>query len=311
MQRRFSIAAIIAVLATGSLVHSERPSATTSVIRGLSGGQGKGIFARVAFHSMRDGNSEIYTMNANGGNETSVTEDPATDMDPAISPDGRDMVFTSNRSGNNDIFLLSRHGGDPVNLTDNPFNDGWARWSPDGRQIVFHSNRDGNFEIYVMDFDGQMPTRLTDYGGIDQFPDWSPDGRKILFRRDVDIYVLDVTTGDTERLTNAPPLNQMATWSPDGNQIAFMSTRDGYPSVFTMNADGSQQVNRTPKPEGDLASDWMSRAPSWSRNGKRIYFASFRPSTGGDTEVFVMNADGSHVRRLTSAVGVDASPRAW
>jgi Tol biopolymer transport system component len=232
-------------------------------------------------------------------------------VDPAISPDGRDMVCTSNRSGNqNDIFLLSSDGGAPVNLTEHPANDGWARWAPDGRRIVFHSNRDGDFEIYAMDLDGGLVTQLTDNGIIDQFPDWSPDGNKILFRREVDIYVLDLLTRDTARLTQAPPLNQMATWSPDGSQIAFMSSRAGYPSVFTMDADGGSQVNRTPKPEGDLANDWMSRAPSWSRNGERIYFTSFRPSTGGDTEVFVMNADGSHVRRLTHAIGVDASARA-
>jgi TolB protein len=230
-------------------------------------------------------------------------------MDPAISPDGRDMVFTSNRPKNNDIFLLGSVGDQPVNLTKDPANDGWARWSPDGRQIVFHSNRDGNFEIYVMDVATRLTTQLTDYDGIDQFPDWSPDGNRILFRRDFDIYVLDLTTGETNRLTQSGT-NQMGTWSPDGSQIAFMSTRDGYPSVFTMDADGSHQVNRTPKRDGDLASDWMSRAPSWSRNGQRIYFTSSRPSTGGDTELFVMEADGSHLRRLTFTIGVDASPRA-
>jgi TolB protein len=231
-------------------------------------------------------------------------------VDPAISPDGRDIVFTSNRSGNNDVFIVSSRGGTPINLTNNSANEGWARWSPNGRQVVFHSNRDGNFEIYVMDSDGLLPTRVTNYSGIDQFPDWSPDGKKIVFRRDIDIYVLDLTTGETERLTNAPPLNQMATWSPNGRQLVFMSARDGYPSVFTMDADGGNPVNRTPKDEGDLEGDWLSRAPSWSTNGRQIYFMSFRPSTGGDTEVFVMNADGSAVQRLTHAIGVDGSPRA-
>jgi TolB protein len=176
--------------------------------------------------------------------------------------------------------------------------------------VVFHSNRDGNFEIYVMDSDGLSPTRLTDYPGIDQFPDWSPDGREIVFRRDIDIYVLDLMTGAVRRLTNAQPLNQMVAWSPNGHELVFMSARDGYPSVFKMDADGANQINLAPKDAADSTTDWMSRAPSWSTNGRQIYFMSFRPSTGGDTELFVMNADGTGLRRLTSTIGVDGSPRA-
>ena len=310
MQKRFSTATVMAMLVTSSMLPLEHPSATAPDTGGQSVANGRGIPGGVAFSSMRDGNPEIYTMDGNGTNQTRITENPATEVDPAISPDGRDILFTSNRSGNNDIFIIGSRGGTPVNLTNHAANDGWARWSPNGRQVVFHSNRDGNFEIYVMDSDGLLPTRLTNYPGIDQYPDWSPDGKKIVFRRDIDIYVLDLTTGETERLTDAPPLNQMATWSPNGRQLAFMSARDGYPSVFTMDADGRNQVNRTPKAEGDLESDWLSRAPSWSTSGREIYFMSFRPSTAGDTEVFVMNGDGSEVRRLTFAIGVDGSPRA-
>jgi len=273
-------------------------------------GQGRGTPGGVAFYTMRDGNAEIYTMDWNGDNAARVTDDPATDVDPAISPDGRDIVFTSNRAGNNDIFIVDSRGGVPVNLTNHPGNDGWARWSPSGRQVVFHSNRDGNFEIYAMDFDGSSPTRLTNYPGIDQFPDWSPDGREIVFRRDVDIYALELQSGVVRRLTNAPPLNQMAAWSPNGRQLVFMSARDGYPSVFKMDADGGNQVNLTPKDAADSTSEWLSRAPSWSTSGRHIYFMSFRPSTGGDTELFVMNSNGTDVHRLTASLGVDGSPRA-
>jgi Tol biopolymer transport system component len=272
--------------------------------------QGRGVPGGVAFYSMRDGNAEIYTMDADGRNQTRITNDPATDVDPAISRDGRDIVFTSNRGGNNDIVVVDSRGGTPVNLTNNPANDGWARWSPDGRQVIFHSNREGNFEIYAMDADGLLPTRLTNYPGVDQFPDWSPDGREIVFRRDLDICVLDLTTGAVRRLTNAPPLNQMATWSPNGRELVFMSARDGYPSVFRMDADGGDQINLTPKDAGDSTTDWMSRAPSWSTDGRQVYFMSFRPSTGGDTELFVMNRDGTGLHRLTATIGVDGSPRA-
>jgi len=268
-----------------------------------------GIPGSVAFFSARTGNNEIYVMDPDGADPVRITNSPASDVDPAISPDGRDIIFTSNRSGNNDIYIVDSRGGTPVNLTNNPANEGWARWSPDGQHIVFHSNRDDpGFEIYVMDRDGGNVTRLTSHAGVDQYPEWSPNGQKIAFRRDTDIYVLDLIDGTTERLTNAAPLNQMPSWSPNGQQIAFMSTRDGYPSVFLMNADGTGQVNLTPKDPGDIDADWNSRAPSWSANGRQIYFTTFRPSTGLDTEIFVMNADGSAPTNVTNNPGTDADP---
>jgi Tol biopolymer transport system component len=272
-------------------------------------GQGRGVPGSVAFFSARDGDNEIYVMDWDGGRPLRITSDPASDVDPDISTNGRDIVFTSNRTGNNDIYIVGSAGGAPENLTNNSANDGWARWAPDGEHIVFHSNRDGNFELYVMDSDGGDLMRLTTYPGVDQFPEWSPNGQEIAFRRDIDIYVLDVATGQTRRLTDAPPLNQMASWSPNGKQLAFMSLRAGYISVFLMDADGSDQRNLTPKDPGDLDSDWISRAPSWSTNGRQIYFMSSRPSTGLDTEIFIMNLDGTGAMRITNSIGMDGSPR--
>lgn len=272
-------------------------------------GQGRGVPGEIAFFSARGGNNDIYIMHWDGRDPFQVTSDPASDVDPDISTNGRDITFTSNRTGNNDIYVVGSAGGSAVNLTNDPANDMWPRWSPDGRHIVFHSNRDGNFEIYVIDAFGGAVRRMTDYPGIDQFPDWSPDGRHIVFRRDFDIHVLEVASGQVRRLTERSALNQMGAWSPNGHQIVFMSTRDGYPSVFLMNADGSGQRNLTPKTAGDASSDWVSRAPSWSTNGRHIFFMSSRPSTGLDTEVFVMNADGTGVTRLTESIGMDGSPR--
>lgn len=281
-----------------------------SALGGFEQGPGPGAGDDVVFFSARAGNNEIYRITGDPRFPLRVTSDPGSDVDPAISPNGADIVFTSNRSGNNEIYLIGRSGGAAINLTNSPANDGWARWSPNGRQIAFHSNRDGgDFEIYVMDWDGGSLTRVTNRAGIDQFPDWSPDGRRIAFRRDTDIYVLDLYSGETTRLTNAPPLNQMPAWSPNGQELVFMSSRDGYPSVFIMNADGSEQTNLTPKDPGDLASDWISRAPAWSRNGRQVYFMSSRPSTGLDTELFMIDRDGSGLTRLTASIGVDGSPR--
>jgi TolB protein len=250
----------------------------------------------------------------NGDQPVRVTYDTASDVDPDISPDGQEVIFTSNQTetGNNNIFLRNRWGV-VRNLTNNPAIDEWARWSPDGNQIVFDSNRDGGvFEIYVMSADGTgVPTRLTSPPTLGRYPSWSSDGKQIVFRRGIDIYMINADgTGTPVQLTHevAPSFAQMPVWSPDGRYIAFMSFREGYCSVFRMTAGGDDQINLTPKDPTDPASKWCSRAPSWSAHGRRIYFTSFRPSTGGLNQIFVMNMDGTDVRQLTDT-GTNGSPR--
>ena len=289
--------------------------ATTLLLCACGGDASEGRSARgdapepVVFYSHRYGDAEIFVLRADGTAPMRLTYHSAADVNPDISPDGRSVIFTSNRAGNDDIWIVGIDGGEPRSLANLPSNERWPRWSPDGRRIAYHGNRDGNPEIYVMNADGSDLTRLTNYPGPDGWPEWSPAGDRLAFRQDHDVWVMDADGANPVRLTDHPALDQMAAWSPDGTRIAFMSMRDGYCSVFLMNADGSDQRNLTPKDPGDADDAWCSRAPAWSRDG-RIYFMSMRPSTGGDTELFVMNADGSAVSRLTSSPGLDGAPRA-
>lgn len=273
-----------------------------------NGPESAGSPLSVVFSSMRDGNAEIYRMDADGGDQTRVTSDAASDIEPDMAPNGKRIVFTSARSGNADIWVMDADGANAVNLTNSTAAEGWARWSPNGKRIAFHSNRDGNFELYVVNADGTELTRVTDYAGVDQWPEWSPDGKALAFRRDMDVWVIELRTATLTQLTTDAALDQMAAWSPNGKQLAFMSLRDGYCSVFLMNADGSGQENLTPKDAADPATAWCSRAPSWSTNGQRILFSSRRPGTDASFDIFSMAPDGSDVTRLTSAAGEDAAP---
>jgi TolB protein len=270
----------------------------------------------VVFYSARDGqlNNQIYVMNPDGGGPIRVTYDTASDVDPDLSPNGKEIVFTSNLTpgGNKNIFLRDQYGL-VRNLTNDTATDEWARWSPDGRRIVFDSNRgSGVFEVHVMNRDGSGVTQLSAPPLLGRYPSWSPDGRQILFRRGIDIYAMNADgSGTPTQLTSevAPSFAQMAVWSPDGRYIAFMSFREGYCSVFRMNADGSEQINLTPKGPADPATSWCSRAPAWSTDGERILFMSSRPSTTGLNEIFDMERDGSDMRQLTTD-GTNGSPRA-
>jgi TolB protein len=283
---------------------------------------GGGPPGSVVFHSARGGTPQLFVMNPDGSDQRLVPTGAGNVQWPDISTNGRFAVLTSNRSGNNEIYVadLKDCVADPegctlVNVSNHPGDDNWARVSPNGHRIVFHSNRDGNYNIYTVNPDGTDLQRVTSDPALDQWPDWSPDGKRIAFRRGTNIYVADAEGEEqnVQPLTFLPTINQMPAWSPDGHQIAFMSLREGYPSVFLMSAEGDTPdhpaVNLTPKDAADPATAWLSRAPAWSRNGKQIYFMSFRPSTGGNVELFVMNADGTDVTRLTTAPGEDGGPR--
>ena len=280
------------------------------------GVHGVGAPGSLVFHSARSGNLDIYLANPDGSDPERLTNAPAEDVWPDISTNGRYVAFASLRTGNREIFVLDRQDGTLTNVSQSPGDDNWPRWSPNGKEIAFHSNRDGNYNIYVVNADGSGLRRVTNSPLLDQWPDWSPNGKQIALRRGSDIYAIDAD-GEEQNpvpLTNFPTaVNQMAAWSPNGQQIAFMSLREGYCAVFLMGADGdtpdNPAINLTPKTAGDPNSAWCSRAPSWSQNGQRIYFQSVRPSTGGDVELFVMDADGTGVERLTTSAGEDGGPR--
>ena len=105
---------------------------------------------QILFTSNRDGNYEIYVMDADGKNQRNLTNNPALDVASSWSPDGQKIAFASDRGGGYEIYIMNSNWRDIRRLMNKPAGDGCPVWSPDGRQIAFCSYRDGNSEIYVM-----------------------------------------------------------------------------------------------------------------------------------------------------------------
>jgi Tol biopolymer transport system component len=178
---------------------------------------------------------------------------------------------------------------------------------PVAEEASFDTRR---LELYAMDASGGHLRRLTRNALTDVFPAVSPNGRQVAFTRDLrgyaQVFVMDVREHTERQLTHARANSGLPAWSPDGRQIAFATDRnapDEGDEIWVMNADGSGQhpVTRSLPFTKDA---W----PSWAPDGNRLAFAR---ETGADSAIYVVNADGTGLRRLARGEqALDTQP-AW
>lgn len=226
---------------------------------------------RIVFMSRRDGNAEIYKMDADGDNEVRLTNNPTSeDAAPVWSPDGRKIAFHGRRSGGDyNLFVMSSSGANLVRLTRSTAEDSWPSWSPNGARIAFQSRRasGGLPDIYVMkpapEGAKNRPKNLSRHStAYDETPDWSPDGRRIAFSSErgpwgFEIYTMKADGTDQTPVTESPAFSGTPAWSPDGNFIVFQRETAGNGDIWTVGSGGSSPVN--------LTSGWTSYedAPDW------------------------------------------------
>jgi len=181
---------------------------------------------RIAFHSDRGGNFDIWIVNVDGSGLTRLTQSPADDRYPSWSPDGLRIAYTSNRSGNEDVWVVNvgqalagAADENAVNLTRSPERDRYPMWSPDGSRLTFNTNRDGDYEVYIMNADGSGQQNISrSPHSTEGLADWSPDGRLLVLYSDrpgnKDIFVVDLKTDKWVNVTRDPAGDEFCTWSP-------------------------------------------------------------------------------------------------
>jgi Tol biopolymer transport system component len=279
--------------------------------------------SRIVFSSERDGDFEIYSMNADGSGVIQLTDNPGDDQFPAVSADGQFIAFTSNRDGSLDLYTMRLDGSDLVQVTNGGAADRTPAWSPDGTRLAFTRFLGGIGDIYTIRIDGTGLTRLTDTPFQDLEPAWSPDGLKIAYTNDEDgfedIYTMNASDGSnkTNLTNNQRGLDVDPDWSPDGSLILFhRNDRDTDPTwlgdgeIMCMAADGSDVIRLTT--DTDDIIDWK---PRWSPDGLWFVFSSDRDEAAPATEIYLARTNGCESApspaswiRLTDAPGKDEFP---
>jgi len=268
---------------------------------------------RLFFISNRSGNDNLYYMNVEPFEPQQILADASTELHcPTYFPDGNRLLFQE-RAGDAipELRVLDSATKQATTLAKLENFVGWPKLSPDGNWILFQCQVNDNGEICLTRSDGSGGVQnLTNNPARDQTASWSPDGSKIVFvtNRDGDydlyqIYVMNADGSNQHRIYYSNAISDYPSWSPDGTRIAFSNDkedgRSGNFEIFAIEPETTEPEDRlTFRPRYDIY-------PVYSPDGKRIAFMS---KADGNFEIYVMNADGSHLIRLTRDPATDAEP---
>jgi Tol biopolymer transport system component len=271
---------------------NEGGSEQTRLTKGESAGAGRNrspTFSpdgtRIAFVSDREGNSDVFIMDADGSHQQNLTNHDREDGEPTFSPDGLHIAFTRamGRSDdwmrrNDEVFTMDVHGNHQTRLTHNTDytgDDNSPVYTPDGRSIIFVSTRPGcaplqpeypelgyscaSPKIREMFSNGTGQVRLTSTKDQHESePDVSPDGIRIVFA-DGGMVVMNRDGTGVKRLIGPDRDLGMVgdpVFSPDGSRIAFTSNTVGHREVYTMKASGAAEQRLTFDQYEDWHPDW-------------------------------------------------------
>jgi len=238
--------------------------------------------SKIAFVSDRDGNREIYVMDANGSNQRRLASDASDDIEPDWSPDGSKIVFASGVGEEYNIWVVNADAQRrPPPLTWKTGAERDPAWRYNDK-ILYHDPYD-NGTIWVMNADGSSQTALS----TGWHPCWSPDGTKIAYASNKagggpEIHVMSSAGSGDQQLTSTWLIAAEPAWSPDGTRIVFSInqldiTPDNwtcFPDLYVMDSNGSNPQRLTfDEWEYDYF-HWgeLLRSPTWSPDGTKIAF---------------------------------------
>lgn len=256
-------------------------------------------------------NTDIYVKPVAGGTPRRLTTNPAAEVSPVWSPDGRTLAFMRISEQGAGIFQVPATGGAERELLTGFWSAGTAipagrlSWSPDGKLLAYAGTVGGkqqNLHLFLLSLETLETRQLTADAEDDRCPVFSPDGKTLAFIRGWDeIYLLSLTNPEPRRLTFDDKRIFGLAWTPDSQTIIFSSARAGHPTLWKVAATGSTPEALTPSGEqaGPLA---------LSHQGTRLAYAL----TLNDSNIWQMPLTASSLSPpgvLISSTQNDTQPR--
>ena len=182
---------------------------------------------------------------------------------------------------------------------------------PEG-QVLYTSYKNGKPDLYM--YKNNKSVLVEDNHNLNSGGVFSPDAKFVVYSgsqgRSTDLFAINQQTLKKSMLTVNSSMNVDPIFSPDGKWLAFASGRYGNPHIFRAKVKNGTRVNQLQigDPQRLTYVGWYNTTPAWSPSSKKIAFSSYEK--GGTFDIFIMNADGSNLERLTLGPGDNESP-AW
>jgi eukaryotic-like serine/threonine-protein kinase len=260
---------------TSSSIYVAPQGAAGAVRRITSGsGTGEGLYGIVAlpnggvlYSSNASGHSDLWTASADGSNPAQLTMNAGTNVDPAVSADGRTVVFSSDRNGGRNIWSMNIDGTSPKQLTSGN-TDTAPRLTPDGKWLVYSSGA-GKLRVLKQPIDGGAPQPLSDR--VASNPIISPDGKWVAVNAldevagRFGIAYVPIEGGEPTKLSYQ--IDTAFEWSPDSKAVFYVDNKNGVSNLWSQTLDGRPTKQITNFTEGTIFRF------AWSGDGKQLFLA--------------------------------------
>ncbi len=208
-----------------------------------------------------------------------LTTHAGINQQPAVTPDGRYLVFVSNRTGFQHLWRMDLDGRHPQELT-HGVGDVEPSFTPDGKWIIYRSVVSGRSHLFRISIDGGEPVTLQSSdeslrsGEIGNEASVSPDGKLIalVYRAEPDrpnkIAIMPIAGGEVRVLCDLPSHYGHLRWTTDGQAIAYADKQNGKGNIWLQPIDGGAARQSTHWKADPIFSF------DWSRDGRWVAYAT-------------------------------------